>query len=218
MISWVRALVRVIAQNSCGAVRPALIGDIVQSPSSDGWRSRPAQSIVRPSSRGGVPVLSRASGRLERAELAGERRRRALADPAAGAAGHAEMQLAAKEGAGGEDHRLGGQLAAVGRASRPVDPPPVEPKRARLALDDRQARLRLDQRVDRRLVALAVGLDARAAHRRALAGVEHAIVDRGLVGGAGDQAVKGVDLADQMALAEPAHRRVARHRADLARG
>ena len=36
-----------------------------------------------------------------------------------------------------------------------------------------------------------------------------------MVRGAGDQAVEGVDLADQMALAEPAHRRVARHRADL---
>ena len=69
--------------------------------------------------------------------------------------------------------------------------------------------------MDRRLVAPAVGLDARPAHRGALAGVEHAIVDRRMVGGAGDQAVEGVDLAHQMALAEPADRRIARHRADL---
>ena len=42
-------------------------------------------------------------------------------------------------------------------------------------------------------------------------------MDGGEIGGARDQAVKGVDLADQMALAEPAHGRVAGHRADLAR-
>ena len=107
------------------------------------------------------------------------------------------------------------ELAPVGEGEA-GDAPPLEPKGAGLAFDDGQARLGVDQRMDRRLVALAVGLDARAADRGALAGVEHAIVDRGVVRGARDQAVIGVDLADQMALAEPAHRRIARHRADLA--
>src|SRR3546814_3942972 len=59
MIAWVRALVRVIAHASCGKARPVLIGDIVQPSPSEGWRSSAAQSIVRPSRRGGVPVLSR---------------------------------------------------------------------------------------------------------------------------------------------------------------
>src|SRR3546814_5025857 len=63
MIAWVRALVRVIAHVSCGKARPVLIGDIVQPSPSEGWRSSAAQSIVRPSRRGGVPVLSRVIGR-----------------------------------------------------------------------------------------------------------------------------------------------------------
>ena len=44
-------------------LRKWLIADIVQSCPSDSCRSSRPQSIVRPSSRGGVPVLSRASGR-----------------------------------------------------------------------------------------------------------------------------------------------------------
>ena len=126
------------------------------------------------------------------------------------------MELAAEEGAGGQDHRFGGERAPVAE-DQAGDTAPLEAQRAGLALDHRQPRLRVDQRVDRLLVAPAVRLDARAAHRRALGGVEHAIMDGGEIGGAGDQAVKGIDLADQMALAEPAHGRVARHGADLAR-
>ena len=41
-------------------------------------------------------------------------------------------------------------------------------------------------------------------------------MDRRSIGGAGDQAVEGIDLAHQMALAEPADRRIAAHRADRA--
>ena len=63
-------------------------------------------------------------------------------------------------------------------------------------------------------IELAVGLGARAAHRRALAAVEHAELDAGGVGDAAHQAVERIDLAHQVALAEPADRRVAAHLAD----
>ncbi len=39
-------------------------------------------------------------------------------------------------------------------------------------------------------------------------------MDRGGIGGPGDEPVEGIDLAHQMALAEPTNRRVAAHRAD----
>ena len=79
---------------------------------------------------------------------------------------------------------------------------------------DRQVRRRRDRRLHGRRIELAVGLRARAAHRRALAAVEHPELDAAGVGHPAHQAVERIDLAHQMALAEPADRRIARHRAD----
>ena len=39
-------------------------------------------------------------------------------------------------------------------------------------------------------------------------------MDRPGIGGAGDDPVEGIDLADQVALAQPPDRRIAAHRAD----
>ncbi len=66
-------------------------------------------------------------------------------------------------------------------------------------------------------VELAVGLGAGAAHGRALGAVEHAELDSGAVDGATHHAVQRIDLADQVALGQPADRRVARHLADRSR-
>ena len=63
-------------------------------------------------------------------------------------------------------------------------------------------------------VELAVRLGARTPHRRALAAIQHPELDAALVGDPAHQAVQRIDLADQMALAEPADRRIAGHRAD----
>jgi hypothetical protein len=73
----------------------------------------------------------------------------------------------------------------------------------------------VDHRLHRRLEALAVGLHTRPLHRAALGAIEHAIVDRTGIGGTGNDAIEGVDLAHEMALAQSANRRVAAHRADL---
>src|SRR5438309_7756772 len=69
--------------------------------------------------------------------------------------------------------------------------------------------------MDSSLVASAVRLDARAAHGRALARVEHAIVDCRGVGGAPDKAIERVHLPDEVALPEAANSRVAGHGANL---
>ena len=63
-------------------------------------------------------------------------------------------------------------------------------------------------------VKLAVGLGAGALHRGAFAPVQHAELDAGGVSHPAHQAVEGVDLADQMPLAEPANGRIAGHLAD----
>ena len=62
-----------------------------------------------------------------------------------------------------------------------------------------------------RAVQHAVGLRARGTDSRALAAVENAELDAGLVGGGGHRATKSVDFLDQMALADAADRRVATH-------
>ena len=55
---------RVIAQNNCGLIRVPGNADMRHGSSSEGCSSSLPQSIVRPSSRGGVPVFSRAIGRF----------------------------------------------------------------------------------------------------------------------------------------------------------
>ena len=60
-----------------------------------------------------------------------------------------------------------------------------------------------------RPIELAVGLRARALHRRALAPVQQAELDAGGVGGPAHDPVQRVDLAHQMAFAQAADRRIA---------
>ena len=69
-------------------------------------------------------------------------------------------------------------------------------------------------RAHRGLVQRAVGLAARGAHGRTLAGVERAPLDAGAIGATRHRAAQGVDLAHQVALADPADGRVAAHLAD----
>jgi len=63
-------------------------------------------------------------------------------------------------------------------------------------------------------VELAVGLRPGAAHRRALAPVQHAELDARRIGDAAHHAVQRIDLAHQMALPHPANGRIAGHFAD----
>src|SRR5215831_14811222 len=82
------------------------------------------------------------------------------------------------------------------------------------ALDDREPRGLRQKLTNRLAIDLAVGLRARPAHRRAFAAVEDAELDPRPIDRPAHDAVEGIDLAHEMALAEPADRRVARHLAD----
>jgi hypothetical protein len=144
-----------------------------------------------------------------------KRRGGTLAHAAALAARHSEMELAAEERPRRQHHRLCPDLGPVSQPHS-VDAPAVEDELDRLALDERHALLTGKQAHDCGLVEATVGLDPRPANGGALARVEHPVVDRGAIAGAPDQSVERVHLADQMAFAEAAHGRVARHHADLA--
>ena len=162
--------------------------------------------MVRPSSRGGVPVFSRPWPSPTSAICSCQRDRRAFA--AAAAFDHllADEHAGAEEGAGGNHQRPAFDPAAVGVEA--FYPAVAHDHGERLAGDELYPALR--QQVGyRRLVQRPVGLEARAPNRRPLAAVEHAPVDCGAVGGAGHQPVEHVQLAHQMALANPADRRVA---------
>ncbi len=133
--------------------------------------------------------------------------------PAAGRLLLAAVDQAAQEGAGGEHDRARPEAAAVGRddagGGALFDDEVLD-----RGLDHLQVGRGADGGLHGGLVELAVGLGARALHGRALGAVEQAELDAGGVGHPAHQAVEGVDLAHQVALAEAADGRVARHLAD----
>jgi hypothetical protein len=81
-------------------------------------------------------------------------------------------------------------------------------------LEDREILRVLENRSHGGLVEHSIGLRTSGAHGRPLAGVQHAKLDSGAVGRSAHDAVECVDFLDEVALADPADRRVARHRAD----
>ena len=110
------SLVRVIAQASCGCG-----AGLVERRHRPGVRDRSAaapvraQSIVRPSSRGGVPVLSRPSASPSSRTCAASGAGRLLAEPAAAPPLLAAEHARAEEGAGGDDHRARTRSPTVGQ-------------------------------------------------------------------------------------------------------
>ena len=83
-----------------------------------------------------------------------------------------------------------------------------------LTLDHREVGGLADRGLHRCRIKFAVGLGARSAHRRTLAAIEHPELNAAGVSRPAHQAIERIDLTDQMAFAEPADRRIARHRAD----
>ena len=123
------------------------------------------------------------------------------------------MDQAVQEGAGGEHHGAGADLAAIG-GDDAGDIAMLDDQVLDRSLDHLEVRRGADRCLHRPAVELAVGLGAGALHRRALAAVQHAELDAGGIGHLSHQAVERVDLADEMPLAEPANGRIAGHFAD----
>ena len=181
--------------------------------SSPGCRSTAAQSIVLPSSRGGVPVLSRPSAKPARSSV--RERPSAGASPTRPAGicrSPIWMSPRRKVPVVSTTAPAPNSRPSVRRT--PVTRRPATRRSSTSPAIDRQVGHRFDRRLHGRGIELAVGLGARAAHRRALAAVEHAELDAAGVRHAAHEAVERVDLAHEMALSEPADRRIARHGAD----
>ena len=167
-----------------------------------------------PSSRGGVPVLSRADGEAHapqaRPELAGGR----IAHAAGRVLLVPDVDHAVEKGAGRQHQSARPERPPIGETDG-GDPPLGNFEIAGQALDERQIFSRLDLGAHRLAIEAAVGLSARSAHRRTLGAVEHAELNAGGIGDPAHEPVERVDLAHEMALAEPADRRIAGHDAEV---
>jgi hypothetical protein len=124
------------------------------------------------------------------------------------------MDQPAQEGAGGQHHGAGREAPPV-RRDDAGDAALIHNEVLDRGLDHLEAWGGCDRRLHGPAVELAVGLGAGALHRGAFAAVQHPELDAGGVGDPSHEAVKGVDLAHQMALAEAADSRVAGHLADV---
>src|SRR5690606_29135379 len=83
---------------------------------------------------------------------------------------------------------------------------------ARLLLEEREIRFVLEPRTDRAPVQHAIGLRPRRAHRRALARIQRAELDAGLIDRSRHGAPERIDFAHEVALADAADRGIAAHR------
>ncbi len=201
-------------QTICGVVIGPVRNEKGNGGSSPGCTSSPRQSIVRPSSRGGVPVLSRPSAKPARRKVCDRPSDGASPTRPAGIFSSPIWISPPRKVPVVRTTRPAADLAAVAEHDAADAAGPIERQILGGALNDRETVDLGQQCRHRRAVELAVGLGARAAHRRPLAAVEQAELDAGAVDGAAHHAVERVDLAHQMALGQPADRRVARHLAD----
>ena len=162
---------------------------------------------VQPRRRAGLEPALR---QLEFLEPCAQGLRRRVARPPGRVVVQAHMDLAVQEGASRQHDGAAAEADAHLRdgADHAVA---LDHQVVHRLLEQPQVGLVLQHAADRGLVQHAVGLGARGAHGRALAGIEDAELDAALVGGQRHGAAQRVDLLDQMALADAADGRVAAH-------
>ena len=164
--------------------------------------------MVRPSSRGGVPVFRRPSAKPAA---------RACVDrPIAGASPTRPAGICFSPIWMSPRRKV---PVVSTTAPAVISRPSAEPEPAHaavrdneivgLGLDHFEVRSGPDRGLHRRGIEFAVRLRARAAHGRTFAAVEHAELDAAAVGDPAHQPVERIDLAHQMALAETADGRIA---------
>ena len=213
MMAWVASVVVVTPQLICAFSIRSVRNEKGTGGSSPACISRLAQSIVRPSRRAGVPVLSRpsrnssASRRWERPLAGGSPWRPAgvFSSP---------RWIRPRRKVPVVSTTAPARMARPSAVTIPATAPFCDHQVLHRALDHLQVRRRPDRGLHGGAVELAVGLGARALHGRPLGAVEQPELDAGRIGHPPHQAVQRIDLAHQVALAEPADGRVARHLAD----
>ena len=213
MMAWVAAVVRVMAHWICGFSMASVSAENGSGGSSPGCISRRDQSMVRPSSRGGVPVLSRPRVNPSRSKVSDS--------PIAGASPTRPAGVRCSPIWMRPRRKVPVVRTTAAAAQFPAIAKPdagggtvVDEEVVGLPLDHRQVRASADRLLHRSGVEPPIGLRPRAPDRRSLAPIENAKLDAALVGDPAHQSVEGIDLADEMALAQAADGGIAGHGAD----
>ena len=159
------------------------------------------------------PGLQPAEAEAVSVERIGEADRRPLPHAAGGDLRLADMDQPAQEGARGNHHGRGRDASSI-RKHGACDAARLDDQVVGLALDDGQPVRFGDSPLHGAGIECPVGLGARAAHGRSLATVEQAELYAGDICDAAHQSVEGIDLTNEVALAEAADGGIAGHRAD----
>ena len=130
-----------------------------------------------------------------------------------GAAFVSDMDDATQEGTRGQDNRAATQLGPVVQ-HHTLDRIARHHQVDDFALYDGEIWRGLHLAQHRFAIELAIRLGARPLNSRALATVQEAVLNAGLVGDAPHDPVKGINLAHEMAFSKPANGRIARHDPD----
>ena len=213
MMAWVSAVVRVMAQSICGRAMRSVSAENGSGGSSPGCISSFDQAMVRPSSRGGVPVLRRPSAKPTRSSASDR--------PTAGASPTRPAGVCCSP-IWMRPRRNVPVVSTTAPASTvrpsPSRMPETAPSRTRRSSASpsitAEVRAVPNRRLHRGRIEPPILLGPRPAHRRPLAAIEDAELDAALVGDAAHQPVERIDLADEMPLPQPTDRRIAGHGAD----
>ena len=122
----------------------------------------------------------------------------------------ANVDASGEKSAGGQHHRPRPEAQPHLR-DHAAHPPLFDDEVVHRLLEQGQLGLALQRPAHKGPVQRAVGLGAGGPHRRALAGVERAELDAGMVRRVRHEPAHGIDLADQLALADAPDGRVAAH-------
>ena len=141
-------------------------------------------------------------------------RRGILAHSPGGNALCADMDEAGEKGACRQHDRPTGDPAAIGEDHGGDGAVLANIHVEDVAFDDGQTLVLGDPGLHGRAIELAVGLGAGPAHGRALAPIEEAKLDARGIGDLAHEATQRIHFAHEMALADPADRRIAAHRPD----
>ena len=108
-------------------------------------------------------------------------------------------------------HDRSGAVLDLTPATYAGDPARLDLDRLDHLLAEREVLLALDGELGQKLVGFLVALGTRTMHRRPLASVEQAELDRRGVGKDSHRAAQGIDLADDLTLGHAANRRITAH-------
>lgn len=169
--------------------------------------------MLRPSIRGGGPGLESLDPERKLTQPTGQGIGGRISGTSPLIVRKADVYTAPEKGPD-RQHHGGRPKGQTHPGENPRDPPILQQQVVHRLLEQIQTFLTLERPPYCRLVKHTIGLGTGRTHGRTLAGIENAELNACYVGRTGHQSAQGVDLLDQMALADTPDGRVAAHLAD----